>query len=469
MAEPALAEAATPEPAIGEHTMAEAEIAEPAMPEPAMAEQPMDEPELFPNLGDESAHAFVEAEPHGFAEAEPHGFAFDIPPDSPDLFAPPQFEDDFAEEAEPENFLAQARRSARAASEKAETEGRGRLSAFRWGKDPSITSEEKAGVRYLLPSLVVVLVVVIAAAALILNQRARHSDGSFTHTATAQGPATALHPQPKSYDARFAAVPQAGSPSGATNFDTQRSEPDSQDNPAREAMASVQQDVRTAPVNPVPQAAKPVNAAPVTDKVIQYADAGNPVALTILGLRNLDGTGGVSVNLTDAMKFLSQAAEKGQAVAQYRLGTMYERGQGVMADPAKAAHWYELSANQGNRKAMHNLAVSYASGANGKKDMAEGARWFAKAAALGLSDSQFNLAVLYERGDGVPQSLLDAYKWYSIAAATGDSESKQRMSFLQTQLSDTDKAAANRSAAIFHAAPLNRAANVPPEAVDLGR
>jgi localization factor PodJL len=127
-----------------------------------------------------------------------------------------------------------------------------------------------------------------------------------------------------------------------------------------------------------------------------------------------------------------------------------------------------MAANQGNRKAMHNLAVAYAGGIGGKKNMAEAARWFAKAAALGLSDSQFNLAVLYERGDGVPQSLLDAYKWYSIAAASGDSESKQRIAVLQTQLSDSDKAAANKSAATFHAAPLNRSANVPPEPADLG-
>jgi localization factor PodJL len=187
-----------------------------------------------------------------------------------------------------------------------------------------------------------------------------------------------------------------------------------------------------------------------------------------LGLRALDGTNGSAVNLPDGVKFLTQAAEKGQAVAQYRLGTLYERGQGIPADTAKAAHWYEMAANQGNRKAMHNLAVSYASGAAGKKNMAEAGRWFAKAAALGLSDSQFNLAVLYERGDGVPQSLLDAFKWYSIAAAAGDTESKARIGVLQTQLSDADKAAANKSAATFHAAPLNRSANVPPEPADLG-
>lgn len=197
---------------------------------------------------------------------------------------------------------------------------------------------------------------------------------------------------------------------------------------------------------------------------MQQANAGNPVALTILGLRALDGTNGSPVNLPDAARFLTQAADKGQPVAQYRLGTMYERGQGVPADGAKASRLYEASANQGNRKAMHNLAVSYA----GRRNMAEAARWFAKAAALGLSDSQFNLAVLYERGEGVPLSLSDAYKWYSIAAAAGDSESKTRIAVLQTQLSDADRATAGKSAAAFRAAQLNRVANVPPEPADLG-
>jgi localization factor PodJL len=85
-----------------------------------------------------------------------------------------------------------------------------------------------------------------------------------------------------------------------------------------------------------------------------------------------------------------------------------------------------------------------------------------------LPDSQFNLAVLYETGAGVPQSLADAYKWYAIAAASGDGESKARLDLLQTRLSDADKAVANKAAASFQAAPLNRAANVPPEPADLG-
>jgi localization factor PodJL len=446
-----------------------AQAAPQPMPQPAFEPPPYAEPPLAPPPMPEAVSYPAEATD---AFATPHGFTFDIPAEAPpDPFAPPpEFADVFADAPEPENFLAQARRSARAASEKAESERRGRFAAFRWSKDAAAEGEEKAKPRYLLPVLVALLVVVAAAATLVFSQHASKPDvaaAPTTHPATASGPTYSVPSPPDANDTQFVVAPQAGGqPQGdEKNYDTQRSEPDYQDNPPRTAAPLKQRDVRNAPVNPVPDGAN-ANAPAPNDKVIQLANAGNPVALTILGLRALDGT---PANLPDAVKFLSQAAEKGQAVAQYRLGTLYERGQGVTADPAKAAHWYEMAANQGNRKAMHNLAVSYASGANGgKKNMAEAARWFAKAAALGLSDSQFNLAVLYERGDGVPQSLLDAFKWYSIAAASGDSESKSRMSTLSTQLSDSDKAAANKSAATFHAAPLNRSANVPPEPADLG-
>jgi localization factor PodJL len=421
----------------------------------------------FPGYAAESQDAFAPA-------GTPAGFSFDIPPETADPFAPtadfgPEFEDVFAApQAEPENFLSQARRSARAAAEKAEGERRGRFSGF-WNRNESAEGEEKAKPRYLIPAVLGLLVVLAVAAGLVLMQRAKPVSGELAANKPApNGPTYSVPEPPDGQDTQFVVAPQAGNQAGEaqqpgddTDYTTQRSEPAPQ---KRAALPLEQRDVRNAPVNKVPDGRAPAGM----DRVIQMANAGNPVALTILGLRALDGTNGSAVNLPDAVKFLTQAAEKGQAVAQYRLGTLYERGQGVPTDAAKAAHYYELAANQGNRKAMHNLAVSFAGGTARGKNMAEAARWFAKAAALGLSDSQFNLAVLYERGDGVPQSLLDAYKWYSIAAASGDTESKSRLAVLQTQLSDSDKAAANKSAATFHAAALNRSANVPPEPADLG-
>jgi len=483
----------------------------PPFTEPSAYEPPVDEPRVDEPLDDEPpAHEPpFGVSPHHNEPADAFApplqdFAVDVPQDQREDPFTSEFAGMFEEPVEPENFLAQARRSARAASEKAENEGRGRMSAFRWNQDAA-EGEEKAKPRYLIPLIVALVVVLAAAAAFILSQRARVPEpmpapkAAVPVTKIPTIPAPAGNRQlPTTPQTENQAGPAAGS---AEDSNAQLSRPDAADShppaPVKQADVSTPTikavPVKPAPGNPMsvkptpvestsvqpapikPTTVKPVPANGTTrstpsaamDRVIKMVNAGNPTALAILGLRALDGTNGAQVNLPDAVKFLSQAAEKGQAVAQYRLGTLYERGQGVPVDSAKAMHWYEMAANQGNRKAMHNLAVAYAGGVAGKKNMTEAARWFARAAALGLSDSQFNLAVLYERGDGVPQSLADAYKWYSVAAVGGDAESKARIGVLQTQLGEADKATAGKSAAAFRATPLNRSTNVPPEPADL--
>ena len=74
----------------------------------------------------------------------------------------------------PEGLPGPGRRSARAASEKAESERRRRLSGFRWGQNAAAAEgEEKAKPRYLIPAVVALIVVLAAAAALVLSQRAK--------------------------------------------------------------------------------------------------------------------------------------------------------------------------------------------------------------------------------------------------------------------------------------------------------
>jgi len=359
-------------------------------------------------------------------------------------------------EPEPEDFLAQARRSAQAALERAERERIVRLSSFHSGPTEA-AGEDRSRPRYLIPLLAASLVAIVATTAFVMSQRAKTlgAELAAANSVTARSPELAALPRnPQS-------VVAPASEADAENDQT--AEIKRATGAAGIGQPAPADGVTSAPDKRVAIAAK----TPATgDRVVQLANAGNPVALAILGLRALDGAGGTSVNLPEAVQFLSQAANKGQAVAQYRLGTLYERGQGVAPDPAKAMHWYELAANQGNRKAMHNLAVAYAGGA--KRNMTEAARWFAKAATLGLADSQFNLAVLYERGEGVPQSLTDAYKWYAVAALSGDAEAKARMGVLETQLNESDRTTANKSAAGFRATPLIRSVNVPPEPADLG-
>ncbi len=291
-------------------------------------------PQVLAGYGAEGTDAFAPPQ-------APPGFAFDIPPDpnTPDPFAPaqefgPQFADNL-EAPEADNFLTQARRSARAASEQAETERRGRFAGLRWNRVPAAEGEEKPRPRYIIPAALALITVLALAVGLMMTQRGTPAgDQTATRPAGDTGPTFSVPEPPSSDDTQFVVAPQAEAPGDAEDFTSARSEPEG---PAAPPMQ--QRDVRDAPVNRVPDAPQGARA-PGVERVIQLANAGNPIALTILGLRALDGTNGSPINLPDAVRFLTQASEKGQAVAQYRLGTMYERGQGVPADGARAAQWY---------------------------------------------------------------------------------------------------------------------------------
>ena len=52
-----------------------------------------------------------------------------------------------------------------------------------------------------------------------------------------------------------------------------------------------------------------------------------------------------------------KAAEQGQAEAQYTLGFMYAKGEGVPQDYAEAMKWFRKAAEQGHAEAQHNLGV----------------------------------------------------------------------------------------------------------------
>ena len=58
----------------------------------------------------------------------------------------------------------------------------------------------------------------------------------------------------------------------------------------------------------------------------------------------------------DAAKATIERAQQGDAAAQFRLGEMYDLGQGVRQDYAEAVRWYRRAAEQGNARAQFALA-----------------------------------------------------------------------------------------------------------------
>ena len=56
-------------------------------------------------------------------------------------------------------------------------------------------------------------------------------------------------------------------------------------------------------------------------------------------------------NKVTAIKWYKRAAEQGVAIAQFQLGAMYEKGQGVPQEFTRAYMWWTIAAEQGVEKA----------------------------------------------------------------------------------------------------------------------
>ncbi len=84
-----------------------------------------------------------------------------------------------------------------------------------------------------------------------------------------------------------------------------------------------------------------------------------------------------------ALKEFRPLADQGIAVAQYNLGLMYHKGQGVPQDYQEAAQWCRLAAEQGH------------------------------------AGAQVLLGTMYHLGQGVPRDDVLAHMWVTLAAAHG--------------------------------------------------
>ena len=125
-----------------------------------------------------------------------------------------------------------------------------------------------------------------------------------------------------------------------------------------------------------------------------------------------------------ALKLWVTLAEQGDAKAEYGLGVMYDNGDGVTEDDAKAVKWYRKAAELGHAKAQNNLGVMYDNGDGVAEDDVEAVKWYRKAATQGHPGAQNSLGLMYYVGRGVEKNLINAYAWVSIAAAGGDENAK---------------------------------------------
>jgi uncharacterized protein len=103
-----------------------------------------------------------------------------------------------------------------------------------------------------------------------------------------------------------------------------------------------------------------------------------------------------------ALKLFRPLGEQGDAKAQFKIGLMYELGEGVTQDYAESEKWYRRSAEQGVANAQDALGDMYFFGNGVPEDELEAMKWYREAANQGLASAQFSLGLIYENGNSIP-------------------------------------------------------------------
>jgi TPR repeat protein len=120
-------------------------------------------------------------------------------------------------------------------------------------------------------------------------------------------------------------------------------------------------------------------------------------------------------------------AERGNAEAQYRIGRMYEFGNGYPQDKALGIAWIRKAAAQGHIDAEQELGVVYATGDGVKQDDVQAVAWFRKAAEKGDAMAQYNLGLLYAKGQGVEKDYAQAVDWWRKSATQGHADAQFKL------------------------------------------
>jgi TPR repeat protein len=162
--------------------------------------------------------------------------------------------------------------------------------------------------------------------------------------------------------------------------------------------------------------------AHVASKVDPYSEK-IAYALSFVGRNLKDGRGGPA-NPTQAAKFLTRAAELGDATAQNAMGELHRMGRGVPKDFEVAARYFAQSAQQADSEGAKNMGLAYAKGHGVELNRVQAYLWFSISSLGTLSQKMVdaNLESLAELGD--PAALRDTI---AIAMSADEIAAAQRL------------------------------------------
>ena len=113
----------------------------------------------------------------------------------------------------------------------------------------------------------------------------------------------------------------------------------------------------------------------------------------------------------------NRLAEGGDKIAQFNLGLMYEKGDGIPQDyssesPLRKMTWLSI-------RALH---------------LKEAEKWYVKSAKKGNSDAMFKLGVMYNNEEAPKDNPYIAYAWWRAAKENGHEQAKINLGILTKEM-----------------------------------
>ena len=170
---------------------------------------------------------------------------------------------------------------------------------------------------------------------------------------------------------------------------------------------------------------------------LKGAEQGDAMAQRMVGdfyLRKIGVDPSLSdeLRMTEARRWLSAAADQGNAAAMVMMGGL------ILQDPAESARFPEAvdlfrrAATQGNADAEYNLGVCLRRGLGIAADDKAAEHFYRSAAERNHVSAQLALGDLIAQSANSDVQWLEAARWYRLAADSGNEPAKERLAQMQS-------------------------------------
>lgn len=126
-----------------------------------------------------------------------------------------------------------------------------------------------------------------------------------------------------------------------------------------------------------------------------------------------------------AFNLLEPLAKSGHAAAQYYLGRMCARAEGMERDLGNAIRWWNASAGAGEPWSQVAMGSLYERGKVVPRDRGKALKWYLRAAHHGLPEAQLRVGYFYEFGLGTDRDVARARRWYVEASCASKTPEPQ--------------------------------------------